>query len=294
MSEIRTLDDFTGRDAVIYGAGSTGHQCHMLLTGKAKDCKVLAFSDTFKTGVDVATRLNIVRPGDLAGFRNAVIVIGISDILKPEDAGEVERTLVSLGIEPANIVKHSRLLSMVSERFSESEFDWQRHMDDIYDFNTNIVLIKSLSAYIDESDACVVDLGAGNMNLRKFIPSSVRYIPVDFKRRSEETIVCDLNDGEFPDIEADVYVLCAMLYYMDKPLDLIEKCAKFASKKIIVAMNNRDMSQYPDAMRVHGFKSYLYFDEITPILAKYGFKAANDVTIQSVARRYIVYETGNG
>jgi len=44
----------------------------------------------------------------------------------------------------------------------------------------------------------LIDLGAANERVRPFLPENVRYIPVDYIRYSDETILCDFNKHEFP------------------------------------------------------------------------------------------------
>jgi len=44
----------------------------------------------------------------------------------------------------------------------------------------------------------VVDLGAANGRLRSLIPSHVQYIPVDYIKYTEDTVLCDINNYEFP------------------------------------------------------------------------------------------------
>lgn len=44
----------------------------------------------------------------------------------------------------------------------------------------------------------IVDLGAANERLRDFLPVDITYIPVDYIRYSNQTVLCDLNQYEFP------------------------------------------------------------------------------------------------
>ncbi len=47
----------------------------------------------------------------------------------------------------------------------------------------------------------VVDLGAANENLRNFVPDNIQYIPVDYVKYTNDTVVLDFNKYEFPVIE---------------------------------------------------------------------------------------------
>ncbi|GBF93890.1 hypothetical protein Rsub_06889 [Raphidocelis subcapitata] len=60
----------------------------------------------------------------------------------------------------------------------------------------------------------VVDIGAGQESPRKVIKRmglNVKYLPVDYKARSEETIVCNLNNIEFPHAQLENYNVVAFL-----------------------------------------------------------------------------------
>jgi len=288
MHTIISFSDLIGKSLIIYGAGYTGHYLHAMLTQKVAGIDVSAFCDTFQTGCDSVTGLNIIKPEELSGYPDAVILIGLSDFVKEDTVKEIERTLMDSGIVSGRVLRYSQFIRLFGAHTSES-FEWQCFQDDLYDFDVNLPLIRDLAIHIVPGDSSVVDLGAGGMNLRKLIPQHTAYFPVDFKRRCNETVVCDFNKREFPDINADVYVLCAMLYYIEDPTWLLEKVASFASKKIIVALNDKSLAGNPEAMQAGGFKNYMYFDDISELLARHGFAPVKDVTIKDIARRYVVY-----
>ncbi|MDX1700918.1 MAG: hypothetical protein R3250_09890, partial [Melioribacteraceae bacterium] len=63
--------------------------------------------------------------------------------------------------------------------------------------------IKKMTAYLPGDVKSVVDLGAGKEWLREFLPKDVMYYPVDLKKISNQTIECDFNKKQFPDISCD-------------------------------------------------------------------------------------------
>lgn len=44
----------------------------------------------------------------------------------------------------------------------------------------------------------VIDLGAANERLRNFIPKEIKYIPVDYLKYTDSTLVMNINKYEFP------------------------------------------------------------------------------------------------
>jgi hypothetical protein len=60
----------------------------------------------------------------------------------------------------------------------------------------------------------VLDLGAGLEALSRHIPDSCSYTPADLVRRSDRTIVADVNRGEFPDGDYDVVAALGLFEYV--------------------------------------------------------------------------------
>lgn len=59
--------------------------------------------------------------------------------------------------------------------------------------------LKIISKMIDfKRIDTLIDLGAANARIKAFIPQKIRYIPVDYMRYSDETVLCDFNQKEFP------------------------------------------------------------------------------------------------
>ena len=83
--------------------------------------------------------------------------------------------------------------------------------------------IRQMAAFVPPNSR-VLDLGCGEMRLRGFLKDCV-YIPVDYRARSPETIVCDFNRGEFPDVRADVSFVSGCLEYIENPAWFIGQIA---------------------------------------------------------------------
>ncbi len=61
--------------------------------------------------------------------------------------------------------------------------------------------LKLVSRLIDFTNTeTVVDLGAANGRIKQFIPDDIKYIPVDYQKYSDQTVLCDLSKYEFPDL----------------------------------------------------------------------------------------------
>jgi len=97
-----------------------------------------------------------------------------------------------------------------------------------------------LVKYISSKDRIIVDFGAGSMHLKKFLKKGVEYHPVDLIERCDDTIVCDFNKGEFPDMEMDVAVLSGILEYIVDIDQFLDKVSQ-KTKKIILACECREL-----------------------------------------------------
>jgi len=91
--------------------------------------------------------------------------------------------------------------------------------------------IRFMSKYIPHSKS-VMDIGCGRMWLREMIPTSI-YIPVDYKKRDNNTIICDLNKYEFPNQTADVIFISGCLEYVKDYEWFITEISKHSQKCIV-------------------------------------------------------------
>ena len=58
----------------------------------------------------------------------------------------------------------------------------------------------------------VIDLGAGMQKLSEVLPDNCTYQAVDLFPRDKNTIICDFNEDEFPNIEQYDVVVCQGLF----------------------------------------------------------------------------------
>ena len=135
---------------------------------------------------------------------------------------------------------------------AEDYFGYEQHM-----WRKRIV---SMSMFLSDEDKSVMDLGAGSMHLRQLLNPDVVYYPVDYKKNAVDTIVCDFNKKEFPNISADVIVAAGILEYMEFPYWFLETITKHCKKLIL---SYRGKEKFSD--------SVLSTNEIISYLAKQNF-----------------------
>lgn len=62
-----------------------------------------------------------------------------------------------------------------------------------------------------EQTDTIVDICAANGRIKEFLPEGIRYIPTDYIRYSDETVLCDLTKNEFPKIDWNPERTCVLL-----------------------------------------------------------------------------------
>lgn len=131
--------------------------------------------------------------------------------------------------------------------------------------------IRFMAAYLDEGKV-VADLGCGKQWLREFLPQNCEYLPVDYTERSNDTMVCDFNEYEFPNIYVDVVFVSGLLEYIKDINWFVEQVANHAHEKIVLSycswdgtakafrarkrnnwINELTIDEIPSRFLVHGF-----------------------------------------
>jgi hypothetical protein len=106
------------------------------------------------------------------------------------------------------------------------------------------VRARQLSEWLDEDIKSVIDYGAGEMYFETLLKPNVEYFPVDYIRRSEKTILCDLNSGDFPEIYTDAAVLAGLLDIISTAESFISHICKTTKKKVLASYMTTD--KFPD------------------------------------------------
>lgn len=131
--------------------------------------------------------------------------------------------------------------------------------------------VELFSSWLTDEDRSVADYGAGQMYLKAFLKPNVAYYPVDYMKRFEETIVCDLNSGVFPNMEVDVAVFNGVLEFLTTSEELLLYACARAKKKVILSYMTVDRFPNREARRASGYVSDLSEKQIISILGRCGF-----------------------
>lgn len=99
--------------------------------------------------------------------------------------------------------------------------------------------LKMVARLIDAKRyTTVVDLCAANGRIKEFLPEHISYLPVDYIKYNEDTLVCNLNDYEFPTLleprEETCMILVASMQYIHDWKWLLKKVSEHCDSFICV------------------------------------------------------------
>ena len=123
-----------------------------------------------------------------------------------------------------------------------------------------------MSKYILQSCTSLLDLGCGEMHIRKFLSETVNYYGCDYKKRDADTIICDLSKGEFPNIFVDTVFISGVLEYMTNWSDVLLKCVK-CCRQIVLSYSTKETATERDPIWVNCISE----NDIVDLLAENSF-----------------------
>lgn len=128
--------------------------------------------------------------------------------------------------------------------------------------------LKVMTKYIPDN-VSLMDLGCGPMWVKEFVKLN-KYYPVDYKKRDDDTIVCDFNKFEFPEKNVDFAFVGGCLEYVKEFEWFIKKISKYANSCVI---SYCCIEQIPDTLnrRSLAWVNDLSKKEIISLFQKHGF-----------------------
>lgn len=246
---------------VLYGMGGAGlriaqwcdeNQISYIFADKNAECRQ---KETGKT---------VIQPQRLAEqYPDANIVI--SSIIY---FSEIRQDLLQLGI------REDRILSY--KLFMPDHILWSA-LDDNIDWDLMRFRVEMFSRWIPEDVRSVVDYGAGKMYLWEYLGREIEYFPVDYIRRNEQTILCDLNQGVFPEIQADVAVCSGVLEFIDTAEALLVHVCTYTKRMVILSYLGIDNFPDIEGRRASAYVSDLSEKQILDLMASNGFRLGRKV-----------------
>lgn len=241
---------------VLYGMGGAGLRIAQWCDENQID---YVFSDRDAEAKRESTSKTVIPPQHLKEqYPNANVVI--SSIIYYE---EIFQTLLELGIEKERIISY--------KVFMPQNILWS-DLDDNIDWDLMHFRVEMFSKWITADIHSVVDYGAGKMYLQKYLVPDVKYYPVDYIRRNERTILCDLNQGVFPDIRSDAAICSGVLEFIYTAGQLLTHVCEHTAKMIILSYLGVDDFPDVDGRRASAYVSDLSERQIIALMESKGFE----------------------
>lgn len=135
---------------------------------------------------------------------------------------------------------------------------------------------KELLTLMPEDARSVMDCGAGNMSLKRYLDDEILYYPIDKTKKYPETNVCDFNSGSFPDIYSDVAFLCGILEYISCPEIFLRKLCQH-SKTVLIAYCSLHMCPEISVRMLNGWKNHFTTGELVKIFGGNGYYLFDEI-----------------
>lgn len=224
---------------VLYGMGTVG-------TRIAEWCDLhgVSYYFTDKDFMKKGKKETIPPEELMLRFPNANVVI--ASVVYSD---EIKNNLKQLGFKQNQILSYKLFMpEEITWPDIENNIDWgiMRHR------------ARMIFEWMEPDINSLADYGAGKMHIKDYLSSDIIYYPIDYHRRTEDTIVCDLNKGTYPDISTDVSICCGILEYMCEPERLLLNVCKKTNIQIIISYWTLD--KFPN---IEGRRASAYISDLT-------------------------------
>lgn len=249
-------NNLTLKPLILYGMGTIGMEISHWL-----DSQQIEYTFVDRNAIEKQKLVNkpVVTPESLkTDYMNANIIISTNIYFD-----EIKTKLLESGFSESQIIPYTL--------FIPQNIVWP-DLEDNINWDLMKPSVELFSKWIDENMKSVVDYGAGQMYLKTFLSKDVKYYPVDYMKRFDDTIVCDLNKGNFPDLQADVAVLNGVLEFLITAEDLIKHVCEKTANMIIISYMTVDKFPNITGRRTSGYLSDLTELKIIHLLDDGGFR----------------------
>lgn len=251
----KLISHLKGRPLVLYGFGGAGSRIGQWCDEYGID---YVFADRQAKQKQKETNRLVIPPELLAkDYPNANIVI--SSMIYYD---EIKENLLSMGINEGNLLS--------CQLFFPERVTW-RELERSTEWGTHMGRVKLIADWISEKTTSVADYGAGKLSLRQFLEPAVVYCPIDYVKRSEDTVVCDFDRDSFPEIRADVSVCTATLVFLERAEKLLEHICTHTAQEIILSYVAWETFPHTAGRRASGYVNDFTHNDIQKPLLRHGF-----------------------
>ena len=130
-----------------------------------------------------------------------------------------------------------------------------------------------MASLIPENAKTVLDVGCGKMWLREFLNENIAYYGMDYVKRNDDTIVCNLNNREFTDMKFDAVLCSGVIEYIhEENLSWFFEKIHETAPVLIVSYNTRDNVPSVYVRKMNFWKNHMYREEFISLVKSSGFR----------------------
>ena len=129
--------------------------------------------------------------------------------------------------------------------------------------------ILQMSKLIKE-EKNIMDLGCGKMWLKKYLNPDIHYYCCDYKKRDENTIICDFNKNEYPAVFVDLSFVSGTFEYIIDVESFIRSMKKYSSS-VILSYVTKDHVKNLKFREKQAWKNHFFRDELISLFNKHDF-----------------------
>jgi len=220
---------------VLYGFGGAGKS---IASWCGENGINYIFADRDAAQKQKDTNKPVISPEILAKeYFNANVVI--SSIVYYD---EIAESLRALGIQ--NILSYQMFMpEKVTWKDLEHSTVWGTHMG----------RVKLIASWIPADAHSIADYGAGKLSLKQFLEPDTTYYPIDYTSRSKDTIVCNFDKDEFPELRTEVAICTATLVFINNADRLLAHICSHTSHTIILSYVTWERFQDTAGRRASGY-----------------------------------------
>lgn len=211
------------------------------------------FSDKNALALQTTSDKKVILPESILKEHKGANIV-VSSIVNYK---EIMEELLKIGIEKKQIFSYSL--------FMPDEVSWLEMEDNkLTDWELMNKRFEMISEWnwIPKDLKTVADYGAGQKFIKKYLPSSTKYSPIDYIDRGDNTIICDFNEGGFPNIFTELSVCTGTLMYVKPAKELISHICEHTLDTVIF--------------------SYVILETFPDINARRHLSMCNDFTAQEI------------
>lgn len=242
---------------ILYGMGSSGKRIAAWCEKRRIE---YLFSDKRINEMDRDSNIKTILPQDIVlKYPEANIVI--SSLIYAE---EITNDLLQFGVKKEQLIQPFRFMPdkvVWKDIENDGYSDWE-HMRRRFQ-----MIVQE--GWLPDKLKSVADYGAGHKFMKELISIETTYYPIDFIDRGENTIICDFNKREFPEVYSELSVCVGVLMYIKPAEELICHICEHTERWIIFSFITLEGIPDIEVRKKFGMCQHYTEQEIIDIYSKY-------------------------